>query len=74
MIRSPVNPASGLSRRWYGTRRLDRLDENLGAQLLAMTTADEHLASALPYLAGDYMGEHWLVSFALLAMVTEPKH
>jgi hypothetical protein len=40
---------------------------------LARRTADEHLASALPHLSGDYMGEHWLVSFALLAMITEPK-
>jgi hypothetical protein len=35
--------------------------------------AEAHLASALPHLAGDYMGEHWLVSFALLALITEPK-
>jgi hypothetical protein len=35
--------------------------------------AETHLAAALPHLAGDYMGEHWLVSFALLAMITEPK-
>jgi Protein of unknown function (DUF2891) len=31
--------------------------------------ADEHLASALPHIAGDYMGEHWLASFALLAFL-----
>ncbi len=30
--------------------------------------AHEHLASALPHVAGDYMGEHWLASFALLAL------
>jgi hypothetical protein len=35
--------------------------------------AESHLAAALPHLAGDYMGEHWLVSFALLALITEPK-
>ena len=29
---------------------------------------DDHLAAALPHLAGDYMGEHWLASFALLAL------
>ena len=40
---------------------------------LARNTADDHLAAALPHLTGDYMGEHWLVSFALLAMITEPK-
>jgi len=31
--------------------------------------ADEHLAAALPHLSGDYMGEHWLASFALLALL-----
>jgi len=31
-------------------------------------TADAHLAAALDQVAGDYMGEHWLASFALLAM------
>jgi hypothetical protein len=30
--------------------------------------ADDHLAAGLPHLEGDYMGEHWLASFALLAM------
>jgi hypothetical protein len=27
-----------------------------------------HLDSALPHVTGDYMGEHWLATFALLAM------
>ena len=31
--------------------------------------AEQHLAAALPHVAGDYMGEHWLASFALLAML-----
>ena len=31
--------------------------------------AETHLAAALPHLAGDYMGEHWLASFALLALL-----
>ena len=29
-----------------------------------------HLKAALPYLSGDYMGEHWLQSFALLALLS----
>ena len=37
----------------------------------AESVADEHLASALPHIAGDYMGEHWLASFALLALLPE---
>jgi len=31
--------------------------------------AHEHLDAALPHLSGDYMGEHWLQSFALLALL-----
>ena len=31
--------------------------------------ADDHLAAALPHVSGDYMGEHWLASFALLALL-----
>jgi hypothetical protein len=31
--------------------------------------AAEHLAAALPHISGDYMGEHWLASFALLALL-----
>ena len=30
--------------------------------------ADEHLVVSWPHLAGDYMGEHWLSSFALLVI------
>jgi hypothetical protein len=33
--------------------------------------ADEHLAAAMPHLSGDYMGEHWLASFALLALLAK---
>ena len=32
--------------------------------------ADAHLAAAMPHLSGDYMGEHWLASFALLALLS----
>ena len=37
---------------------------------IAYSTAEEHLSAAMPHVAGDYMGEHWLASFALLAMLT----
>jgi hypothetical protein len=36
---------------------------------IAVAAANEHLAAALPHMAGDYMGEHWLASFALLALL-----
>lgn len=37
----------------------------------ARETAVIHLAAALPHVAGDYMGEHWLATFALLALEAE---
>jgi len=36
---------------------------------VARGAADRHLAASLPHVAGDYMGEHWLASFALLALL-----
>jgi len=36
---------------------------------IAEKTADVHLEAALPHMSGDYMGEHWLASFALLALL-----
>lgn len=39
------------------------------ARLLALEQAAEtHLNTALARVAGDYMGEHWLATFALLAL------
>jgi len=38
-------------------------------RLVAQGAANEHLAASLPHIAGDYMGEHWLASFALLALL-----
>jgi hypothetical protein len=35
--------------------------------------AKAHLDAALPHVAGDYMGEHWLATFALLAMLAGEK-
>jgi hypothetical protein len=36
---------------------------------VALETAETHLAASLAHVSGDYMGEHWLASFALLALV-----
>ena len=35
--------------------------------------ASRHSDAALPHVASDYAGEHWLATFALLA-VLEPSH
>lgn len=58
-----------LSRAWCWRGIADALDPPLAA--LALETADAHLAASLPNVSGDYMGEHWLASFALLAMLAE---
>lgn len=56
-----------LSRAWCWREIADALDPSLGT--LALQTAQEHLDASLPHVAGDYMGEHWLASFALLALL-----
>jgi hypothetical protein len=40
-----------------------------GERAAAESAAAEHLEAALPHISGDYMGEHWLASFALLALL-----
>lgn len=44
------------------------------AQHRALTerTAQAHLDAAMAHVSGDYMGEHWLASFALLALLVRP--
>ena len=37
---------------------------------VALDAADRHLAAAMPHLSGDYAGEHWLATFALLALLS----
>jgi hypothetical protein len=36
---------------------------------IALGAADVHLRAGLSHVAGDYMGEHWLATFALLALI-----
>lgn len=36
---------------------------------IALRAAEAHLAASMAYVAGDYMGEHWLATFALLALI-----
>ncbi|HNJ47142.1 MAG TPA: DUF2891 domain-containing protein [Novosphingobium sp.] len=57
-----------LSRAWCWRHIAACLPEDHLAVCRARQSAEDHLAAALPHLAGDYMGEHWLASFALLAL------
>ena len=59
-----------LSRAWCWRRLADALDPARAA--LARDAAEAHLDASLPHVAGDYMGEHWLATFALLALEAVP--
>ncbi|HEY5047124.1 MAG TPA: DUF2891 domain-containing protein [Rhizomicrobium sp.] len=56
-----------LSRAWCWRLILRGLDDTPHRLRIDETIA-VHLASALDHVTGDYMGEHWLASFALLAL------
>ena len=57
-----------LSRAWCWREIAGALPTDDPARLVAADAAQRHLAASLPHVAGDYMGEHWLASFALLAL------
>lgn len=56
-----------LSRAWCLRAIADRLDGDAAA--VARASADRHIAASLPHITGDYMGEHWLATFAALALL-----
>jgi len=57
-----------LSRAWCWRLILDALPADSALRPRAEAAIALLLDSALPHIAGDYMGEHWLASFALLAL------
>jgi hypothetical protein len=57
-----------LSRAWCWKMIADALPPSDPLQARVAPAIDAHLASALDHIAGDYMGEHWLASFAALAL------
>jgi hypothetical protein len=58
-----------LSRAWCWRNIASSLRTSDPLRKLALAAADDHLAASLPHVSGDYMGEHWLASFALLALL-----
>jgi len=56
-----------LSRAWCMRLLAGAVEDEL-CETLLRTTASRHLEAALPHVAGDYMGEHWLATYAVLAM------
>ncbi len=61
-----------LSRAWC-LSTLAKMHRDDGFHKLACERADSHLNAAMDHVSGDYMGEHWLASFALLALLQRQK-
>ena len=57
-----------LSRAWCWRAIASALADNDPARERALAAATPHLDASLPHVAGDYMGEHWLATYALLAL------
>lgn len=58
-----------LSRAWCMKRIARRLPIDAPAVATLRAAADRHLLASLPHVAsGSYAGEHWLATFAMLAM------
>jgi Protein of unknown function (DUF2891) len=57
-----------LSRAWCFRALADALPAGDARCCVFIRAAEIHLDAALPHIAGDYMGEHWLASFAALAL------
>jgi len=57
-----------LSRAWNWRAIAATLGPDHPVTPVAEAAAERHLAAALPHVTGDYMGEHWLATFALLAL------
>jgi len=57
-----------LSRAWAFGKIAATLGEEHTAYEALTDAREAHLAAALPYLDADYMGAHWLASFAALAL------
>jgi hypothetical protein len=55
-----------LSRAWAWRELATHLEPRTATQ--AQSAANAHLEASLPHVEGDYMGEHWLATYAVLAL------
>ncbi|NTF84034.1 DUF2891 domain-containing protein [Rhizobium rhizogenes] len=60
-----------LSRAWCWRSLAAALPSDDPCRAIMLEAADHHLATGLPHIASDYMGEHWLATFAVLALENE---
>jgi len=58
-----------LSRAWCWRSLAVSWGESDSRRETALNAARIHLGASLPHIAGDYAGEHWLATFALLALM-----
>lgn len=58
-----------LSRAWCWRSIATTWPASDASRGLALEAAETHLAASLPRVTGNYMGEHWLATFALLALI-----
>jgi hypothetical protein len=56
------------ARAWCWREIARALGDDNPTTSVARAAAERHIAGSLPHVAGDYMGEHWLATFALLAL------
>ncbi|MES3033480.1 MAG: DUF2891 domain-containing protein [Gemmatimonadota bacterium] len=57
-----------LSRAWCWRHLAGTMDVRDARHAMALDAVTRHLDASLAHVAGDYMGEHWLATFALLAL------
>lgn len=57
-----------LSRAWCWRLLAGTFAEEDPRRGIALDAARKHLDAGLPHVTGDYMGEHWLATFAVLAL------
>jgi len=58
-----------LSRAWCWRSLAAAWPKDDRRQVVAVEAAAAHVGASLPHVAGDYMGAHWLATFALLALL-----
>ena len=57
-----------LSRAWCWKILAERFDANDARGAAALQSAAVHLEASLPHIGDDYVGSHWLATFAMLAL------
>ena len=60
-----------LSRAWCWRSIASTWNATDSRYAVASDAARNHLQASLPHVAGDYMGEHWLATYAMLALDRE---